>query len=144
LFSLISSIYPQEEWFLWKFGAIPKNYWTVPGNQTNFVNWVTKELKIKDIEDWYRVTVKDWQDIGLSGLIMKQYNNSPSLLVSSLFPDYNWLPWKFVVTPRTYWREPENIKKFMDWAGKELGVIELKDWYIIPTKVGSFLVTLRF
>jgi hypothetical protein len=73
-------------------------------------------------------------DIGGGSLLQEQYKNSPALLISSLFPEYEWLPWKFTV-PRNYWNDVNNQRKFVDWAGKQLKINEMSDWYKITTKV---------
>jgi hypothetical protein len=52
-----------------------------------------------------------------------------------VYPDYEWLPWKFTKGEKNYWDNIANKRKFLDWAGKQLGVNEYSDWYSIPTKV---------
>jgi hypothetical protein len=52
-----------------------------------------------------------------------------------MFPDYNWLPWKFEKSPQGFWENSENRKKFMNWAAKELNIKEMKDWYKVTHKV---------
>ena len=46
-----------------------------------------------------------------------------------VYPEYDWLPWKFEKCPKKYWHDVKNERKFMDWAGKELNVKEMSDWY---------------
>jgi hypothetical protein len=55
---LLSSLYPQKEWLPWKFSQLPSNYWDDVNNQIKFMNWAAKELKIKEMSDWYNVTTK--------------------------------------------------------------------------------------
>jgi hypothetical protein len=78
-------------------------------------------------------------EIGGSGL-MRMYNYSPSAMVTSLYPEYEWLPWKFSGTPRNYWEDVNNIKKYMDWAGKLLGITDKADWQKISYKVKIFII----
>lgn len=33
-----------------------------------------------------------------------------------------------------YWTETTNQRKYMDWLGKQLGVLELEDWYSVKHK----------
>jgi hypothetical protein len=73
-------------------------------------------------------------DIGGSGLLSR-YNGSPSLLLSSVYPDYDWLPWKFSICPRNYWNDLTNQRKFMEWATKELNIEKMGDWYRTSFKV---------
>jgi hypothetical protein len=56
-------------------------------------------------------------------------------LLSSVFPEYEWLPWKFPSTPKFFWDDVNNQKKFVEWAAKELGVKKLSDWYKVSQKV---------
>jgi hypothetical protein len=64
-----------------------------------------------------------------------KYNGSPSQLLSTLFPDYEWLPWKFDKCPANYWDDVNNQRKFMEWAAKELNIKEMSDWYNINYEV---------
>jgi hypothetical protein len=56
-------------------------------------------------------------------------------LLSEIFPNYNWLPWKFQKCPKGYWDNVKNQRKFLDWASNELKVKEMSDWYKVSTKV---------
>jgi hypothetical protein len=73
-------------------------------------------------------------DIGASYLLNK-YSNSTFLLLSKLYPEYDWLPWKFSTCPRNYWNDMKNQRKFMDWAAKELKIKDMSDWYSVSHKV---------
>jgi hypothetical protein len=62
-------------------------------------------------------------------LLMTKYNKSPSLLLAAVYPDYEWLPWKFARVSKSFWVDNKNKKKFFDWAGKQLGIKQYDDWY---------------
>ena len=53
---LISSVYPEHKWLLWKFSRVPSGFWEKSENQRNFLENLASELQIKNIEDWYNVT----------------------------------------------------------------------------------------
>jgi hypothetical protein len=55
---LLSAAYPELEWLPWKFASCPQNYWDDVQNQRTFMDWATKKLNIKDMSDWYKVSVK--------------------------------------------------------------------------------------
>jgi hypothetical protein len=77
---------------------------------------------------------KDIKDtIGSS--LLYQYGHSPFALLSSLHPEYEWLPWKFERCPNEYWDNVNNQKKFVEWAGKQFNVKEMSDWYKVSTRV---------
>jgi hypothetical protein len=150
LFSLLSEVYRNYEWLPWKFGKLPVNFWDDMKNQRKFLEWAGKQLKIKEMEDWYKVSVKvleifnfqvenkDLSDLGGQGLL-HIYNNSPSHLLATVFPEYEWLPWKFTRIPVRFWDNLGNQRKFVEWAGKQLKLNKLEDWYKVSFKVTRYL-----
>jgi len=53
-------------------------------------------------------------------------------LAQSLFPDYNWLPWKFARTDSNFWKQRENVVSWLEWIRKELKLdTSLEDVYRI-------------
>jgi hypothetical protein len=72
-------------------------------------------------------------------LLKHHYIGSPGLLITSVFPEYYLLPWKFVKLQSNYWSSVENQRKFMEWAAKELNIKKPSDWYSITSEVRTFL-----
>jgi hypothetical protein len=54
------------------------------------------------------------------------------------FPDYEWLPWKLEKGPQNYWVDMKNQIKFMDWAGKQLNIEKVNDWYQVSNQVTRY------
>ncbi len=82
-----------------------------------------------------------YQDIIAVGgykLLQSQYNFSPSLLLQTVYPEFQWLPWKFQKTSRNFWESVKNQRIFLDWLGKKLGVTSMEDWYNVKTEVKKF------
>jgi hypothetical protein len=80
------------------------------------------------------MVTKDFIKFGGGGLVTK-YKNSPYLLLLTAYPEYDWLPWLFTVTPKYFWPVLKNQRKFLDWAGKQLGVKDFSDWYKFSQEV---------
>jgi hypothetical protein len=81
-------------------------------------------------------TLKYQQLIDVGGRsLLNKFKNSPFLLLSNVYPDYHWLPWKFTAVPPNYWNDKKNIRIFLDWAAKQLKVKEMSDWYNVTYKV---------
>ena len=78
---------------------------------------------------------KDIYDLGGSHLLNSKYNGSLQLLITSVYPQHNWLPWRFVNVPHKFWDDKNNQQKFMEWAGKQLNIKEMSDWYKVTQKV---------
>jgi hypothetical protein len=79
--------------------------------------------------------LKDIGDVGGGGLLRHKYNGSHTQLLIAVYPEYEWLPWKFTQSPKNYWIDIQNKKKFLDWAGKQLGIKEPSDWHKVTPKV---------
>jgi hypothetical protein len=67
-----------------------------------------------------------------------KYNGSISLLLSNLYPEYDWLPWRFTFCPQSYWNDLKNQRKFVEWAGNQLNIKEMSDWYKVTTRVTRY------
>jgi hypothetical protein len=151
---LLSSIYPDYEWLPWKFGRAPRDFWTNPKNQRNFLEYVAKELNIKEMKDWYKVTTEVlflyvsqiiiFQDIKkLGGLaLLNHHSRSIAKLLPYCYPEYNWEPWRFE-TAINIWTDLENQKKFLEMLVKELNIKDMSDWYKVKTKVSPYLEILE-
>jgi hypothetical protein len=73
--------------------------------------------------------------MGASSLLSIKYNGKPSLLLAKVYPDYDWLPWKFAKCPHDFWDDPKNQRKFLEWAGKQLNIKEMNDWCQVSNQV---------
>ena len=69
------------------------------------------------------------------GVLLQKYGFTLSALLAAVYPEYEWLPWRFMHTPKNFWNDVNNQKKFVDWAGKQLQIKELSDWYSKSNKV---------
>ncbi len=58
----------------------------------------------------------------------------PQLLVA-VYPEYEWLPWKFSRTPQGFWTDPKNCKQFLEWSKPYLNVQKDEDWHNVSSKV---------
>ena len=76
--------------------------------------------------------------MGIGNLLASKYSQSMRKLLCALYPNYEWLPWRFPKVSSHYMEDIENQKKIVDWAGKELKIEQLSDWYKITNKVAVF------
>jgi hypothetical protein len=67
--------------------------------------------------------------------ILDKYKWSSPLLLSAVYPEHEWLPWKFASCPPNYWDNVNNQRKFIEWAGKQLNIKDMSDWYKVTNKV---------
>ena len=126
---LLKAIYPNHKWYPWKLGQGPR-LWHKKDYQKNYMDWLGEKLGYTTMEDWYELTHKDMTDNYGSGLL-HYYCNSQSKAVIEIFPNYDWIPWKFNMTQSGFWKNRDNIKKYMVWLGEILEYKEPEDWYKI-------------
>ena len=79
------------------------------------------------------ISKQDILEHGGSGLLSKY--NSMYVMLSNVYKEVEWLPFMFDQTPRKYWDNIDNQKKFVEWAGKELKINEMSDWYHVSQEV---------
>lgn len=68
----------------------------------------------------YHVSSQHFKKNYGSGLLA-QYNDSVSRLVSTIYSDYPYLPWKFTRAAKGFFEIRENRVRYVDWLRKELG-----------------------
>ncbi len=56
-------------------------------------------------------------------------------MLSTIYPEHKWLPWKFAAAQPGFWGDKNNQKLFLDWVEKELNIQEKSDWYKVSQKV---------
>ena len=129
---LLKSVYPNYEWYFWKFTQAPHtNAWDSRENQLQYMTWLGEHLGYTTMEDWYQVTTKIFIENYGSSLVTTYYNSSPILLLKSIYPEYEWLFWKFLSAPNNSWDSRENQLQYMTWLGEHLGYTTMEDWYQI-------------
>ena len=85
------------------FSTLPRGYWKDTLNQRYFFDSLATKLHIKEQSDWYSIETKDVMSHGAKP-ILAHYNQSLVKALMSVYPDYNWLPWKFRITHQNFWK----------------------------------------
>src|SRR5689334_11764989 len=104
---------------------VPSRFWTEGTNHRAFFNWLGKQLGYKELDDWYNVTTEIILKHGGLSLLREYYNNSLSQALQTLYPEHNWLPWRFWQAPKGCWENKRNQKQFFDWLGEQLSYKQL-------------------
>ncbi len=63
------------------------------------------------------------------------YKGSTMNVITTVYKDHNWLPWKFKHVTKHFWLEMENQRNFLDWVALQLNYNDKEDWYNITSKV---------
>lgn len=130
----LKKVYPNYEWLDFKLGRTPTNYWKDIGNHKKYAEWLGNKLEYTEKEHWYNISTKDFENNYGTGLL-NYYNRSPIKFVTKIYPDYEWLEWRFNKTPQNYWKDIQNHKKYAEWLGKHLGYKQKEDWYNVTQDI---------
>src|SRR5258708_5515139 len=98
-----------------------------------FVNWLYSHLALTDMRNWYNVTAEIIFKNGGHG-ILYHYNSSPSKALQSVYPQHNWMLWRYKRVPLRYWKsdlmkDSKQITTMFDWLTGKLAIKCLDDWY---------------
>lgn len=132
---MLQAVFPENDWMPWRCSKIRQEYWQSLKNQRKFMMWLAQKLNVVDVSSnnsnsnnndnsntnsydnnsitWYQLTAEHIKEHGGGGLLT-HYNNSLHDLLTSVFPNYSWEPWRLGVA-ETFWNHPQNLKQYFDW-----------------------------
>lgn len=144
LFQALRDIYPTHDWAPWKFARTPRGYWKDIENQRIYFDWLKKQLGYKNMEDWYNLSKDLVNENEGSALLHRYYSGSVSTALQAVYPQHDWLCWKFKYDPVNYWKLQDNQRKYFEWLSKILGYDSLDDWHKLTSSAivdngGKFL-----
>jgi len=151
VYRLLSSLYPNANFLSWKFTKTPNGFWDDRTNQRTYLKWLSGFLRKEgkeegDPEAWYSVSFEDFvRHDGYS--LINRFGDSPYALLKTVYPDKQWLPWRFSKVPGGYWEKLENQRTYLEWLSSKLGYKKMEDWYQVTAKhfeenFGGSLLTL--
>jgi hypothetical protein len=56
-------------------------------------------------------------------------------MLTAIYPEHEWIPWKFAKVPKNFWDSKENQRKFLQYTFTELGLKDMEDWYKVSRQV---------
>lgn len=115
----------------WLRGPVPKAYWTFPEHRRRYLHWAARQLRLRRYEDWYRVTTQQLRRLPGGASLLNACHGSLFAAVSEAFPQYAFQPWLFRAFPRSFWRNPENRRRYMRWLEQRLGITHPDQWYAV-------------
>ena len=89
---LVMAVYDTHQWSKDKFqltvSKLQQEHWESKDNRVAMIKNLGRELKIKDMSDWYRISLSQMKEIeGSSGLLQKYPLEK---LIPEAFPDHQW------------------------------------------------------
>jgi hypothetical protein len=84
--------YAHYPWYRWKFQQLPRDFWKAFTLDTfaeiqHFVEWLSEQLQLRSLDDWYRVSGKQLQKfvptVGFGTTILPNW-------LQRIYPEHNW------------------------------------------------------
>eukprot|EP01118_Nematostelium_gracile_P004886 TRINITY_DN15820_c0_g1_i1.p1 TRINITY_DN15820_c0_g1~~TRINITY_DN15820_c0_g1_i1.p1 ORF type:complete len:269 (+),score=66.23 TRINITY_DN15820_c0_g1_i1:109-807(+) len=94
------------------------------------------------MEDWYSITKKEIRENG-GKLVLEKYDDILFRLLSNVYPNHDWIIWKFDRIPIQVWRSKKDFSSAIHYIEKELRLTALDDWYRVSTHEIDRLVPLK-
>src|SRR5256885_2308773 len=91
------------------------------------------QLGYQCMDDWYSVTADDIEKNG-GRQLLSSFRGPPSRALQSIYPEHNWMLWRFKTVPHGYWEQKENQTEFFDRLYVLLGYKCMDDWYNVTQK----------
>ena len=148
--AIVIENFPEHEWLEWKFeNKTPKGFWDNIENQRRYWKWLCNELNLEYPYGLYELPkgtirqhygmqychfashTKRTNPAYVGATLLAKFKDSVPGAVMAAFPEYEWIPWKFRNVPSGFWNLWENRKAFFDWAGQQLKIKSMDEWYAI-------------
>lgn len=127
----LKSVYRDHDWVQWKFKWKQKGFWESSVTKREFFDWLGLQLGYRHMEDWYNVTGDEIQKNGGNSLLSTYYDGSPSRALQDVYPEHNWIIWRFNTVPTGYWDKGGTQKNFFEWLSVQLEHGSMEDWYTV-------------
>lgn len=86
----LKEAYPNHPWQEWRFGKAPKGFWASLDNRKRFFAWLTLQLGISNLEEWYDVTHIQLLEFGGNSVLQSHYNSSLADALLEIYPEHQW------------------------------------------------------
>ena len=124
----------ESQYPYWTEPPVRPGFWASSANRLGYMKWLGQRLGYRKPEDWYRITTDDIIHNHGGGVLTQYWHDSAVLGVMQCFPDYDWKEWLFGVSPRYFWRDSKNRRRYMKWLGHQLGYRRTADWYQVTNQ----------
>jgi hypothetical protein len=121
------AIYPQYPWQPEKFTQLPVTH------HRKYMNWISEEYGVQSAHDWYALTTRHLREKGATA-VLHHYGHSLLRLLQSVYPEFEWLPWKFRRSPYSYWQEVRHQKQCLEHIQQQLGFKDVLQWMHVDTQ----------
>lgn len=74
------------------------------------------------------------EERGGAALIRCYYDGSMFGALQSIYPEYEWHPWRLQHAPQNFWNSMDNHRTSLNWIAELLGIREPEEWYTVKNR----------
>jgi len=108
----------------------PQGFWEIKETHRYALEWICEQKGWKFPYGLYQLKKDTLYELNVDG-ITQIYSQSPTRIITTVLPEYEWHIWKFQMTPMEYWNDDNNKKEYLKWFENEQGINKPEDWYDI-------------
>ena len=99
---MLLGAYPDHKWYPWKFHQVSKNFWDRMdrSQEMEFVEWLSKELEIRVLDDWYRISFEQVRKVAPTTLFAKF---GLPVVLGRVYPNHTWC-WTWHTSPNRLYK----------------------------------------
>ena len=64
-------------------------------------------------------------------------------MLAHLYPEQQWLPWKFSTVHKSLWEDKDMVNKYINWLSQKLNIKLMDDWYRVSLQVSKLFFNIR-
>ena len=108
----------------------PKNHWKSLENQRRFLEEIALKIGFppSQKDGFYSLSRKQFHELG-GGSLLALYNDSVYSLLNAVFPETEWLPWRFSNLPRKAIQDSKMLRTVVAYVEKTLTIKRPEEWY---------------
>jgi hypothetical protein len=128
---IIVNLFPEHDWNLALFPVKPRYYFKSIETQREFILEMARKLGFKEgnFEMFYKITTSDFSKYGGYSLL-DLYSRSLRVTITSVFPEHQWLPWKFnVQATKWFWADPDSMFRAVKHIEEKLKITDFNGFY---------------
>ena len=85
---MLTHLYPDHKWQLWKFLHTPRGFWGNSEELKNYVEYLAGKLRVEKLDDWYRVSLDHVERFGPTTSFKR--HGGISKVLSQIYPKHTW------------------------------------------------------
>ncbi|MBF0349910.1 MAG: hypothetical protein HQM11_02710 [SAR324 cluster bacterium] len=130
-YKILKEAFPHFDWNPWLFEHLPLAFLDSEQQLRSWLKWMIDGLCPEGSDDLYAVTPDDLAKADTRHWLISKPEITLEAIAKLLFPEHNWLSWKFQDCPEAFWADHENCQRYLEWLASVYQIHAAEEWYQI-------------